>query len=53
MYGGITGYVVFWKKILGFIWNTYDVYLLSLSAKSTFKIINLGGYFFRIGFLNY
>jgi len=29
----------------------YDVYLLSLSAKLTFKIINLGGYVFRIGFL--
>ena len=32
----------------------YDVNLLGLSAKSTFKIINLGRYVFRIGFfLNY
>ena len=29
----------------------YDVYLLSLIAKSTFKIIFLGGYVLRIGFL--
>ena len=30
-----------------------NVYLLSLSVKSTFKIMNLGGYVFRIVFLNY
>ena len=29
----------------------YDVYLRSLSAKSTFKIMNLGRYVFRVGFL--
>ena len=30
----------------------YNVYLLSLIAKSTFKIIFLGGYVLRIGFFN-
>ena len=30
----------------------YNVYLLSLTAKSTFKIIFLGGYVLRIGFFN-
>ena len=54
MYGGLTEYVVLWKKNrihLRHIKRFYDVYLLSLSAKSTFKIMNLGGYVFRIGFL--
>ena len=32
---------------------SYDVYLLSLSAKSMLKIMNLGGYFFKIGFFDY
>ena len=31
----------------------HDVKLLSLSAKSTFKIMNMGGYVFRIIFFKY
>ena len=52
MHGGRTEKVVLWTNFLGFIWDIkkriYDVFLLSLSAKSTFKIMNLGGNVFRI-----
>jgi len=37
---------IHWRQLKHF----YDVYLLSLSAKSTLKIMNLGGYEFRIIF---
>ena len=47
MYGGWTEYAILWTNFLGFI---LDVWLLSLSAKSTFKIMNLVGSVFRIGF---
>ena len=40
----------FFRIHLRHIKRFYDVYLLSMSAKSMFKIMNLGGYGFRIGF---
>ena len=51
MYGGWTEYAVLWTNFrvhLRHIKRFHDVQLLSFSAKSTFKIINLGGYVFRI-----
>ena len=54
MYGGRTDYVVLWTHFfrihLRQVKRFYDVYWMSLSAKSTFKIMNLGGYVFRIVF---
>ena len=53
MYGSWTEYAVLWTNSLGFIWDIkrfYGVYLLSLIAKSTFKIIFLCGYVLKIGF---
>ena len=54
MYCGRTEYVVLWTNFfrihLKRIKRFYDVYLLSLSAKPTLKIVNLFGYVFRIGF---
>ena len=54
---GVTGMVVELNMHCGqFFYDSwdikrfYDLYLLSLSAKSTFKIIYLGGYVFRIIF---
>ena len=47
MYGSWTEYVVLWRYFLRFI---RDVYFLSWRAKSTFKIILLGGYVVRIDF---
>ena len=49
MYGSKIDNVVLWRNFLGFIFN--DVSLLSLSTKSMVKIIYLGGYVLRIGFL--
>jgi len=43
----------FFRIPLRHIIRFYDVYLLSLSAKSTLKIMNLGRYVFRIGFFNH
>ena len=52
--GGWTEYKVLWTKFikiyLRHIRCFYDVHLLSLRAKSTFIIMNLGGYVFRICF---
>ena len=46
---------VLWTNFLGLILRHIErfhyVKLLSLSVKSMFKIMNLGGYVFRIGFL--
>ena len=60
MYGSWTENGVLWKiylrihlrPIQRFKFKTFnDVQLLSLSAKSTFKIIHLGDYVMRIDFL--
>ena len=42
----------FFKIHLRHIKRFHDVQLVSLSAKSPLKIMNLGGYVSRIGFLN-
>ena len=56
MYGSWTENGVLWKIYLRIhlrpIQRFNDVQLLSLSAKSTFKIIHLGDYVLRIDFLN-
>ena len=41
----------FFRIPLRHIIRFYEEYLLSLSAKSTLKIINLGRFFFRFDFL--
>ena len=43
----------FFKIHLRHIKRFHDVQLVSLSAKLPLKIMNLGGYVSRIGFLNY
>ena len=57
MYGSWTENGVLWKIYLRIhlrpIQRFNDVQLLSLSAKSTFKIIHLGDYVLRIDFLKW
>ena len=51
MYGRWTENVVLWRNFFDSFKTYNDVELLSLGAKSTFKIIHLGDYVLRIDFL--
>ena len=57
MYGGWTKYVVLWTNVLGFNWDVLTTFFRRIfefnefERKSTFKIMNLGGYVSELFFL--